>query len=178
VRRLPRPGNRRLCLIGIERRHLVTDYYLGIQVGVTIAFALLVIMVVLMSHVIRPGQLGLVFLLGTYMTAVEPGFCITSPIAKLRRVTPGSGPNRSLGMIATAEAELGPDLPAGPARIGDRVVAARGSTRIPSGSRVRVIEDIDPSSVLVAIERPRYNPPPKRQSHWLTVQHPTANLDT
>jgi membrane-bound ClpP family serine protease len=137
----------------------MTDY-LGIEVGIAVAFVLIVIILFRMAYIVQPGQVGLVFVLGSYMRTMEPGFVLVTVIGRMRKVTPGTGPNGSLAMLGTSEADIGPDLPFGSVRIGDRVVQARGATRIPSGSKVRVIEDSDSSGVLVALER--FAAPPVR----------------
>jgi len=126
--------------------------YLGLEVGIAVAFVLIVVVIFRMAYIIRPGEVGLVFVLGRYMRTMQPGFVLVSVIGRVRKVTPGTGPNGSLGMIGSAETDLGPDLPFGSVRLGNHIVQARGATRIPFGSKVRVIDDSVPDSIVVALE--------------------------
>jgi membrane-bound ClpP family serine protease len=144
----------------LEFSPTVPDLFL-IEAG-TATFILIIILALMMSHTVRAGQLGLVFLFCAYVTTLQPGFSVTSPLAGVRKIIPGSGPNAVLGMIGVAESDLGPDVPLGTVRVGERAIPARGASSIPSGATVRVIEDSIPGTVLVAIERPRFGPAVRR----------------
>jgi membrane-bound ClpP family serine protease len=132
----------------------VADYTF-VVVGILMAFIIIMILMVRMITIIQPGQLGLVFLLGAYITTANPGFNIVSPLARVVKITAGSGPNGALGMVGVADSNLGPDRPPGPVRIGDRTVPARSTSALRPGDQVRVIEDTSLGVVLVAKERSR-----------------------
>ena len=132
----------------------VTDYTF-VFVGLALCFIVILILVTRMVTIIRPGQLGIIYFFGRYATAVKPGFNIVSPVARVRRFAVGSGINASLGLLGTAEADLGPDRPLGRVRIGDRVVAARSVSAVRAGDEVRVIDDIGAGVVLVGREPAR-----------------------
>jgi len=112
-----------------------------------------IVAILTMIRIVKANQVGLVFLFGVYVTTLRPGFNLVTPLAKVRRVTPGSGPNSLLGFTGIAEGDLDPQSPTGSVQIGDRRILARPQSRIPAGARVTVIEDVTPGVVLVAMDR-------------------------
>jgi membrane-bound ClpP family serine protease len=126
--------------------------YTAVIVGVVLAFIVILVLLTRMITVIQPGQVGLVFVLGAYKTGILPGFNLVAPMASVVKVTPGSGPNRALGMLGVAETALAPDRPPGSVRIGEMQLTARSATPIRAGTTVRVIQDSTVGTVLVAEE--------------------------
>jgi len=135
------------------------DDYTAVIVVVVFAFIMILVLLTRMIVTIQPGQIGLAFLMGQYRWGLLPGLNVVHPFSYVVKVTPGSGPNKALGMLGTAETDLAPDLPPGNVRIGEMQVTARGATRIPGDTTVRVIQDVSPGLVLVAKEHERFGGP-------------------
>jgi membrane-bound ClpP family serine protease len=136
----------------------MTDYT---TIVVTMILILIIVLVMMarMFYTIQAGQIGLVFILGAYRGVATTGLNVVSPLAHVVKVTPGSGANNALALLGVAESELGPDLPPGRVRIGDRIVAARSAAPVSVGVKVRVIQDNSPGIVLVTRERRRFERP-------------------
>jgi membrane-bound ClpP family serine protease len=109
-------------------------------------------------QIVQPGQVGFVFRSGNFVMTIRPGFAWVTPALTVlvRKVVVGSGPNAALGTVGVALADLTPDGPTGPVDLGDRQISARSTTPISSGTRVRVIQDDRPGTVLVAEDRLPY----------------------
>jgi membrane-bound ClpP family serine protease len=127
--------------------------YTSVLVAVSVLAVILVIMMFRMFYTIQPGQLGLVFLLGLYVTTIQPGFSVVSPLANVRKVQPGTGANTILALTALTLSDMDPKGPPGEIRVGNRKVAARAQSRVKSGTNVTVIEDVTRGVVLVGIDR-------------------------
>ena len=134
--------------------------YTAVIVGVALAFIIILVLLSRMIAIVQPGQIGLVFVLGIYRRMILPGFNMVAPLSFVQKITPGSGPNRALGMLGVAESDLAPDLPLGVVRIGEMQVRARSVLPIPTGASVRVIQDSTVGIVLVVEEK---NYPGKQQ---------------
>lgn len=130
----------------------MTNYIPIILVEIVI-FVLVVVTLTRMIYTIQPGQVGLVFRAGSFRVALRPGFNLVGPTATVRKVKVGAGPNQVLGMAGISETDLGPDVPAGSIKIGERVLRARSISGIRAGTPIRVIEDSDGGIVMVAADR-------------------------
>lgn len=130
----------------------MTSYILIILVEIVI-FVLVLVTFTRMIYTIQPGQVGLVFRAGSFRVALRPGFNLVAPTATVRKVKIGAGPNRVLGMAGISETDLGPGVPAGSVKIGERALRARSTSGIRAGTPVRVIEDYDVGTVTVAVDR-------------------------
>jgi membrane-bound ClpP family serine protease len=131
----------------------------GVIVGIFLAIIVVSVLLIRMTVVIQPGQIGLVFLMGRYRWGLLPGLNFVHPYAQVVKLTPGSGPNGILGLLGRAETDLAPDLPPGNVSIGESHFTARGATRIPAGTTVRVIKDVNPGPPVVAEELGRQGGP-------------------
>ncbi|HEV8050476.1 MAG TPA: hypothetical protein VGP88_07775 [Thermoplasmata archaeon] len=116
--------------------------------------ALFLVLFYSMVHVVKPGQLGLVFrsLGGGYLSALRPGFWIVGLGRQERIVVVATGANGLLALPGRASAELDPELPPRPVKIAEREILARSQGHIAAGSKVRVIEDDTQGTVVVAAE--------------------------
>jgi membrane-bound ClpP family serine protease len=130
----------------------MTDTLTLLLVAVFTVFIIL-LLINRMIQVVQPGQIGLVYIQGTFRVAIRPGLNLVSPIAIVQRVRVGDGPNGSLGMVGTAETNLAPDTPAGLIRLGDRTLSARSDWPVSAGTVIRVIQDAEPGLVIVTRDR-------------------------
>lgn len=132
----------------------MTDW-LPIYVATGVLGVIYVVFVVRGIQFIQPGELGLLFRLGSYERTLLPGFNYIGLFTQVRRVKVGSGANGVLAMSGVAKADLAPDAPPGPVAIGSVSLLARPSSGIRGGSAIRVIDDSEKGVVLVAEERSR-----------------------
>jgi hypothetical protein len=128
----------------------------AILVGVGVSFIVILALLAAMLKVIGPEEVGLVFIFGQYVTTLRPGLNFVRPFASVRRVTPGSGQNGVLGLKGQALADLDPDEPPGPIKVGDRQLVARPQQSIRAGGTLRVIHDLDLGTVMVAPDPSRF----------------------
>lgn len=129
-----------------------------------IAFVILIAIALMVRGIqfVQPGQVGLVFVFGRFQKAILPGFAYVNPsfATVVRKIVVGSGPNKALGTVGVARAALTPDGPLGSVDLGDRTVSARSDAPIAAGTRVRVIQDSELGTILVAVDRVPLAPKP------------------
>lgn len=111
--------------------------------------------------IVGPGEEVVVYLFGRYSGTLGPGFHVINPNSRVIRAGGRNAKSSPVGAIGTVSIESGPDSLAGRVLVGDEVYVARSPTRIPAGTKVRIVSE---PLVLKVVEVRSAVTPRERQS--------------